>query len=79
MLIKEDFLDSVDSEDIKKKNYSFSAGQYFEAKVEYTILTPHEFAEKMDGFTTRLAEAFDESHRLEALIKKQLERIQYEK
>ena len=75
----EEFCVSVSYTDIEAKKLSFSAGQYFEAKVEYTILTPHEFAEKMDGFTTRLAEAFDESHRLEALIKKQLERIQYEK
>ena len=37
--------------DIEAKKLSFSAGQYFEVKIEYVELTPEEFVEKMNGFT----------------------------
>ena len=57
---------------------SFSAGQYFEVKIEYVELTPEEFAEKMTGFTARLDEMFAESLRLESEIKTQLGRVKYE-
>ena len=63
---------------IKEKKYSFSAGQYFEVKIEYVNLTPAEFAEKMQGFQTRLQAMFEEGHRLEQEIKEQLGRVKYE-
>lgn len=74
----DDFCVAVSYEDIKQKKLSFSAGQYFEVKIEYVELTPEEFAEKMNGFTTRLDGLFAESRRLEEEIKQQLERIKYE-
>lgn len=74
----DDFCVAVSYEDIKQKKLSFSAGQYFEVKIEYVELTPEEFAEKMNGFTTRLDGLFAESRRLEEEIKRQLERIKYE-
>lgn len=74
----EDFSISVSYDDIKEKEYSFSAGQYFEVKIEYVELTPDEFTEKMNGFTTRLDELFAESRRLEGEIKQQLGRVKYE-
>ena len=64
--------------DIEAKKLSFSAGQYFEVKIEYVELTPEEFAEKMTGFTARLDEMFAESLRLESEIKTQLGRVKYE-
>ena len=71
----EDFCVTVSDEQIKAKKYSFSAGQYFEVKIEYVNLTPAEFAEKMQGFQTRLQAMFEEGHRLEQEIKEQLGRV----
>ena len=74
----DDFCVAVSYKDIEEKKLSFSAGQYFEVKIEYVELTPEEFAEKMNGFTTRLDGLFAESHRLEDEIKQQLGRVKYE-
>ena len=74
----EDICVTVSDEQIKEKKYSFSAGQYFEVKIEYVNLTPAEFAEKMQGFQTRLQAMFEEGHRLEQEIKEQLGRVKYE-
>lgn len=74
----EDFCVTVSDEQIKEKKYSFSAGQYFEVKIEYVNLTPAEFAEKMQSFQTRLQAMFEEEHRLEQEIKEQLGRVKYE-
>jgi type I restriction enzyme M protein len=77
-MAEDDFCAIVSYEDILEKKLSFSAGQYFEVKIDYVDLTPDEFAEKMNGFTTRLDEMFTESHRLEDEIKRQLGRVKYE-
>ena len=60
---------------IKHKNYSFSAGQYFEVSIEYVNLTPEEFQEKMVTYKNNLTKLFDESKVLEDKIKNQLEDI----
>ena len=75
---EDDFCVTVSYADIEGKKLSFSAGQYFEVKIEYVELTPEEFAEKMTGFTARLDELFAESRRLESEIKTQLGRVKYE-
>lgn len=75
---EDDFCVTVSYADIEGKKLSFSAGQYFEVKIEYVELTPEEFAEKMTGFTARLDELFAESRRLESEIKTQLGRVRYE-
>ena len=75
---EEDFCVAISYADIEAKKLSFSAGQYFEVKIEYVELTPEEFTEKMNGFTTRLDEMFAESRRLEDEIRKQLGRVKYE-
>ena len=74
----EDFCVTVSDDQIKEKKYSFSAGQYFEVKIEYVNLTPAEFAEKMQSFQTRLQAMFEEGHRLEQEIKEVLGRVKYE-
>jgi type I restriction enzyme M protein len=63
---------------IAAKNYSLSAGQYFEVKIEYSDLTPAQFAERMQGFQVRLDDLFKESAGLELEIKKQLAGLRYE-
>lgn len=75
---EDDFCVAVTYTDIEGKKFSFSAGQYFEVKIEYVELTADEFAEKMNGFTTNLDALFAESHRLECEIKTLLGRVKYE-
>ena len=75
---KEDFTVVVSYEQIKEKNYSLSAGQYFEVKIEYTDITPSEFEAKMNGFKTNLDGLFTESKTLEKEIMKQLNGLKYE-
>ena len=75
---EDDFCVTVSYADIEGKKHSFSAGQYFEVKIEYVELTPEEFAEKMNEFSARLDELFAESRRLEDEIKTQLGRVRYE-
>ena len=74
----DDFCVAVSYADIESKKYSFSAGQYFEVKIEYVELTPEEFAEKMSEFYAQLDELFTESRKLEEELKKQLGRVKYE-
>ena len=74
----EDFTVVVSYEQIKEKNYSLSAGQYFEVKIEYTDITPEEFEAKMNGFKANLDSLFTESKTLEKEIQKQLNGLKYE-
>lgn len=74
----DDFCAAVSYEDIEQKKLSFSAGQYFEVKIEYVELTPEEFTQKMNGFAMQLNALFLGSRQLEDEIKKQLERVKYE-
>ncbi len=74
----DDFSVAVSYEQIKDKNYSFSAGQYFDVKIEYTDITPKQFAAKMDGFKQNLDSLFAESQKLEKEIQKNLMGLKYE-
>ena len=74
----EDFSVVVGYTDIAAKNYSLSAGQYFEVKIEYSDLTPAQFARKLQGFTEKLDDLFKESAGLERDIKKQLARLRHD-
>ncbi|MEZ8803010.1 class I SAM-dependent DNA methyltransferase [Vibrio splendidus] len=75
---EEDFSVAVSYDDITKKNYSLSAGQYFEVKIEYVDITASQFAEKMQGFTSNLDSLFIQSRELETEIVKQLTGLKYE-
>ncbi len=74
----EDFSVVLSYEQIAEKNYSFSAGQYFEVKIEYTDITADEFKAKMEGFKSNLSHLFAESRNLETEIEKQLERLKFD-
>ncbi len=63
---------AVSYDEIEAKNYSLSAGQYFDVKIEYVDITPEQFAEKMQGFTRNLDGLFKQSRELETDIKKQM-------
>lgn len=74
----DDFTVVVSYDEITAKNYSLSAGQYFDVKIEYTDITPAEFEEKLLGLQNRLNSLFAESRALEKEIEKQLGGLVYE-
>ena len=73
--VVEDFSVTPSFDEIKEKGYSFSAGQYFDIKIDYVDITEDEFNRRMDNFKTTLRQQFNESHRLEEEILKQLDCI----
>lgn len=74
----DDFCVVVNQQQIQDKNYSFSAGQYFEVKIEYVDITPKEFADKMRTFESNLESLFAKSKLLEVEIKSNLKGLRYE-
>ena len=71
----DDFCVKVTAEQIKEKNYSFSAGQYFDIKIEYIDITAEEFEKRIADYTQTLTEQFAESHKLEKEIMQQLQSL----
>jgi type I restriction enzyme M protein len=74
----DDFSVVVSYEEIAAKNYSLSAGQYFDVKIEYVDISQDEFEEKLRAFSSNLDRFFAESRDLEVEIKKQLAGLKYE-
>ena len=74
----EDFSVVVSYDEIKQKNYSLSAGQYFEVKIEYVDITADEFDAKMKGFEENLNKLFAESKTLETEIQNNFRGLRYE-
>lgn len=72
---QEDFSVVVSYDEIKAKNYSLSAGQYFEVKIDYVDITAEEFASKMNAFESNLADLFKQSHELEQEIQDNLKKL----
>ena len=75
--VVDDFSVQVTYDEIKDKNYSLSAGQYFEVKIEFVELTPEEFENKMNSFKSNLEKLFSEGKSLEDEIKERLEELNY--
>lgn len=75
---QEDFSVFADYDMIKEKNYSFSAGQYFEVKIDYVDLTPEEFDAKLSEHMANLQDMFAQSEKLQANIMEQLKGLRYE-
>lgn len=75
---EEDFSVVVSYDEIKEKNYSMSAWQFFEVKIAYNDISQEDFFEKMNTFETNLEWYFKESRNLEEAIIHQLKRIKYE-
>lgn len=76
--VEEDFSISVTYDQIQEKNYSLSAGQYFDVRIEYVELSQEEFEEKMNEYKTNLSKLFAEGKTLEDEIKSQLEELKYD-
>ena len=75
----EDFSVAVTYAEIIAKNYSLSAGQYFDVTIDYVEITPEEFQTKMNAFKSDLQKYFAESVELQNEISRQLENLVYEK
>ncbi|WP_111567829.1 HsdM family class I SAM-dependent methyltransferase [Flavobacterium aquaticum] len=74
----EDLSVVVTKAEIEVKNYSFSAGQYFEVKIEHVDISSEEFNAKMKTFESNLANLFAESKELEKEIKNNLKGLKYD-
>ncbi len=78
-IAEDDFSVVVSYDEIEAKNYSLSAGQYFEVKIEYVDISAEEFNQKMKNFQDNLSDLFQESKKLENEIQNNLKGLRYEK
>ena len=74
----DDFSVVVKYDEIKQKNYSLSAGQYFEVKIEYVDITAEEFEAKMKSYEENLSKMFAEGKELEKEIMENLKNLRYD-
>lgn len=75
---QEGFSICLNYEQIQKKNYSFSAGQYFEVKFDNTDIGVEEFTNKINEMQKNLSILFSESSNLQSAISQQLNGLKYE-
>jgi len=73
----EGFSVAVSYEDIAAKNYSLSAGQYFEVKIEHVDITADDYYAKIKVYEASLNDLFKESKTLELNIQKELKGLIY--
>jgi len=74
-----DFSVVLSYDEIRDKNYSLAAGQYFDIKIEYSEITPEEFQQKIEDYSSKLSEYFEQGKRLEKEILKNLKTLKIEK
>lgn len=65
-------------DEMKEKGYSFSAGQYFDVKIEHIDITPEEFRQKMSAFMAEFNELSAQSAKLDEEIRNQMGSLWYE-
>lgn len=70
--VVEDFSVEVTNEQIKEKNYSLSAGQYFDVKIEYVEITQEEYDKMVTDFNVDFAKYVEETKKFQETIKTQL-------
>ncbi len=71
----DDFSVVLSHEDIKKKKYSLSAGQYFDVKIEYDPITDDEFRSRISTFKQNITKLFNSAHDLETKILRTTDKI----
>jgi len=74
-----DFSVILSYDEIKAKNYSLAAGQYFDIKIEYSEITPEEFEQKIADYQTNLQAYFAENKKLENEILENLRTLKMDK
>lgn len=75
---QEDFSVRPEYARIIEKKYSFSAGEYFDVKLEYTNMTSAEFNQKKTDYEDDLRALADEGAKMDEEILNQLSRISHE-
>ncbi len=73
----DDFSVVVSYDQIREKNNSLSAGQYFDIKIDYVDISEEEFNARMENYKKELSLQFEESRRLEREILKQLGNLRF--
>ena len=73
----EDFTVVVSYENIIDKNYSFSAGQYFDVKLEYVDISDDQFKKQISEFESALETLQSESNAISNSINVTLKKLKY--
>ena len=73
----DDFSVVVSYEDIVAKNFSLSAGQYFDIKIDYVDITQEDFEKKLEHFSKNLDALSHQSAELKEKVRKQLKILKY--
>lgn len=76
--VGDDFSVIVSFDALKEKGYSFSAGQYFEVKIEHIDITAEEFQRRMYGHKSNLSRLFAKGAELQTAILSAFEGYTYE-
>jgi len=63
--------------EMEEKGFSFSAGQYFDVKIEHIDISPEEFKQKMDAFMAEFNELSAQSAKLDEEIRKQMSFLEF--
>lgn len=63
--------------EMEEKGYSFSAGQYFEVKIEHIDITPEEFRQKMDAFMAEFNALSAQSAKLDEEIRTHMSFLEF--
>ena len=74
----EDLSVVVSYEEIKNKNYSFSAGQYFDVKIKHSDISNDEFKSILSSHQIELKGLMDKSKEINHNIQHGLDRLRYE-
>ena len=74
----DNFSVKVSVEDIIKRRFSFSAGQYFDIKVEYKDISEKDFSNNLKSFTEEFKNFRAESEKYENEILNQIKKLNYE-
>lgn len=76
--VVDDFSVSVTYEQIANKNYSLSAGQYFEVKIEFVEMSKDDFNKRIENYKNNLEKYFAEGKSLEVDIRERFGELKYE-
>lgn len=74
----EDFSVIVSYNDIEQKNYSLSAGQYFEVKVDYVEISQDDFRIKLSNYENNLGQLFKDSSELQSSLLEIIKKFDYD-
>ena len=73
----DDFSVIVSYDEIESKNYSLSAGQYFEVKIEYADISSDEFDQRLLEYKSELNSLFNQSEEIEESLLEGLAKLNF--